>query len=251
MLRSAARITAATTRAELRSWIAVGEARRDTGLVRRGAGREVVGRRDRVADVPDQGDVVLPDADAAEDNVATAAATTRIAPPRRTAASRRVSSAQTRISPGWSLTIAPRRRPPHRQRPVEPAPADREEQEQQRADLAELQRIGDRPRQAGEQERRPADRGADGQEGDPATSMAIDARDPEPRRGGGRHKGEREDGEDERRRVIEEAEAAGLLDGRVVEALAGEDAARRLVVGEEVEPERSRRTGPRGSRAPG
>ena len=68
--------------------------------------------------------------------------------------------------------------------------------------------------------------------------MAIDAPIQSHVAVGGRQQGERQDGEHERRRVVEEAEATGLLDGRVVEALAGEDAARRLVVGEEVEAER-------------
>ena len=147
---------------------------------------------------------------------------------------------------------------PDRERPVEPAPADREEQEQQRADLAELQRVGDRPRQrrragASPSGRSPARAGAD-----PGDEHRHRARRSRARsRSAAGQQPERQHGEDERRRVVEEAEAAGLLDGRVVEALAGEDAVRGLVVGEEVEAERpgrlrgedaSRSTSPRMTR---
>ena len=59
--------------------------RRDAGLVRDCAGREVVRRRDRVADVPEQRDEVRPGADAGEGRVATTASDRERATPTRTA----------------------------------------------------------------------------------------------------------------------------------------------------------------------
>ena len=64
--------------------------------------------------------------------------------------------------------------------------------------------------------------------------------DPDPGRDRRIEQRERQDRQDERRRVVEETEATGLLDGRVVEAFAGKDPAGCLMVGEEVVAERSR-----------
>jgi hypothetical protein len=211
-----------------------------------------VRRRDRVADVPDQGDVVLPDADAAEQQRRGNARQDEDRAAEQDRPQAAGEQGPDEHQAGLELhDRAERACGPDRQRTVDPSPADREQEEQQRPDLAELERVRDRPGQTGEQERRPSDGRPNREQRGPGDEHRHRPADPEPGRGGRRDQGEGEDGEHEGRRVVEQAEAAGLLDRRVVEALAGEDAARRLVVRRGSRTRACRRPGPRESRARG
>ena len=85
--------------------------------------------------------------------------------PTTTARNRRVSSAQTNRMPGWSLIgRAEGHADPEPDGLVQPAPAEREQEEQERPHLAELDGVGERPGQAGQQDDPPADCPADGQD---------------------------------------------------------------------------------------
>ena len=122
--------------------------RRQAQLVGDRAGREVVRRRDRVADRAEERDVVGPGAEAdergscheARPRPATAAPTT-------TARQRRSAAAQPKRIAGWSLIERAdrdrwRRGGPGRSSQRQPSS---EQEEQERPDLAELDRVDDRP----------------------------------------------------------------------------------------------------------
>ena len=215
-----------------------GELGRDAELVGDRARREVVRRRDRVADLPDEGHEVGPCADPgqhgrehrqhAEDD--------RPDDRRPPAPGQHGPDEQ---DPRLELDRrAQRGARPQPDRVVQPAPADREQEVQDRADLAELDRVGDGPRQAGQQDDPPADRPRHGQDGRPDRERGDQQPSPDPDR---RRLGQEAEGEHdgrERRRVVEQPEAAGRLEAHVVQRLAVEQPDRGLVVGQEVEAER-------------
>ena len=220
------------------------DATRQPELVGDRARREVMRRGDRVADVAQEREVVRPDREAAgyerrndrRPDEHGDADDHRLPAPRNERPSE--------DEPGLDLDDRPcRRRPAERRRSVEPSPADRKEQEEQRPHLSQLEGVGERPRQPCEEDRQPADRRRDGHHRNAHEERRERQPDPGPRRDRRIERGERQDREDERRRVVEEAEAARLLDRRVVQALAGQDPVRRLVVGEEIEAERARARG--------
>ncbi len=119
-------------------------------------------------------------------------------------------------------------------RVIEPPPADREREVQQRPHLPELDRVDERPRQAGEEHDPPAHRTRDRQDRGADEERRDEERRPDPDGRAGRQQAERKDERNERRRVIEQPERAARLEREVVDRLAVEQAGRRLVIGEEV-----------------
>ena len=189
------------------------------------AGREVVRRRDRVADAAGPASGSRSRRRARPGAVAATASTTRaIATRRRPPGSARSRSAQTRMSPGWSLIAAPERAAQARggcgsssqRQPTA------KQQEQQRPDLAELHRVDERPRQARRAGRSTSGRVArDRQDRHADQERPDQQRDPEPDRGRSpSSEPERQDERRERRRVVEEPEAAARLELRSYTRLA-------------------------------
>ena len=216
-----------------------GELGREPQLVGDRAGREVVLGRDRVADLPDEGREVRPGAGPGDERGGDGEARQHDRPA-ATASPPAGEDRPDEDDPRLELDRRPQRcARPEPDRVVEPAPADREQQEQDRPDLAELDRVGERPRQPGQQDDPPADR---------ARSPAGPRRRPRTTRSGSPVQVQTAVVADsspngrierrERRRVVEEPEPAGRLEAHVVQRLAVQQADRGLVIGEEVEAER-------------
>ncbi len=127
-----------------------------------------------------------------------------------------------------------RHRDPQRTRPVAPTPAGGEGEEQERPDLAELDRVEVRPADAGQEEDRPADARADREESAAEGERAGEDDRPDHRPAACRQPRERDHEDGEGRRIEEDREPAGDVDRRVVQRLPGQQAVRRLDVRLEV-----------------
>ncbi len=245
--RAAATTAPRTTTVEA-SWMSEASSAETPELVGDRARREVVRRRDRVADLADEGRRSptrrpTPASTVASDRQARQDDRPDDRPPRH----RRGQDGPDEDDPRLELDRRPQRGArPEPDRVVQPAPADREQQEQDRADLAELDRVGERPRQPGQQDDPPADRPRHRQDARPDRERRDQERGPDPDRRRRGQQAERQDERRERRRVVEQPEAAGRLEAHVVQRLAVEQADRGLVVGQEVEAERVAGRGPTG-----
>ena len=199
--------------------------------------REVVRGRDRVADLSDEGDEVGPCSDPGEQRRRNGEDREGDGAHRDSA----VASGQERPDEDEPRLELDRRTKGAAQAQaegiVQPSPADREAQEQERSHLAELHGIREWPGQTGQQNGPPADGRRDRHERDTDEERGDEQGGPGPDRGRRREEPERQDERDERRRVVEEPEAATRLEGQVVDRCACQHASRRLVVGEEVEAE--------------
>ena len=208
-----------------------GDTRRQAQQVGHGTRREVVRRRDRIAELADQDQEIRPRArtDDQRDEGRGNRDRGEPDPERAPAASERRpdehdAGLQFDQRPGGS-------RDPEWGRPIQPPPADREGQEQQGGDLAKLQRVDERIVEPGQEDDPPADIAPDGQDGNANEEGCDEQRDPGPDRGTRRQqRGKWQHGQDERRRVEEQPEHAGDGEARVVQRLAGQEPSGRRVV---------------------
>ena len=120
-------------------------------------------------------------------------------------------------------------------RTIQPAPARDEQQQQDRPDLAELERVQDRPVQARQQQQHPAERRRDGHQGDRPDDARDEQPGPDPDPGRPEQR-ERHERDRERRRIQEDREATSEIDARVVERLPVDGPVRRVAGVDVVDP---------------